>query len=315
MSVRQVKSHSDPKTAIDIELWLEGRIRSGDYAKGTQLPTVREMAEQMCVNKNTVVRAYQALARKGYLELTRGRGAFVRECEPLTGTVDSRWLARLDRLLDDAKLRDLSRDTLMREITRSVNRFYGTLVVQIGFIECNTADIKDMGGQLSAAVGHQFNGLMLSDFLLRPAEIASQCDLVVTTFYHLSEVSHALGSDAKDKLVGVNAMPVHDAVLNIARLHAKVFGLVCDRSNTVDNLTHIIHTYHPGATIMPALIDDAPRLRTVLEKTDAIVVTRSCQAELLGLHPHVPVVSVTFTIDQQSIDFLLNRIKTLTPEH
>lgn len=312
MSLRQIHTSKEPRTAIDIESVLETRIRSGFYPEGTQIPTVRDMAEQMGVNKNTIVRAYQALERKGYLELTRGRGAFVRQREPSTGELDSRWLAQLDRLLDDARRRSLSREMLMQEITRGIDRFYGVTGLKLAFVECNAPDIEEMGGQIGMAVGQQLEGVMLGDFLKHPAELAARCDLIVTTFYHLGEASRALGPAAKEKLVGVHALPVHDATLNIARLNAQVIGLVCDRSSTVDNLTHIIHTYHPSATIMSALIDEAPRLRMVLDKSDAIVVTRSCHPRLEAMHPQVPVIMVTFTIERQSIDFLLNRIKVLS---
>ena len=145
---------------------LEARIRDGSYEEGSRLPTVRELAEQMRVNKNTVVRAYQALERKGYLELTRGRGAFVRQREPLLGTVDSRWLARLDQLLDDARGHALSRDALMHEITRSVDRLYGSPGLKVAFVECNAPDIEEMAtvdllriervfAQVSVGVGHR----------------------------------------------------------------------------------------------------------------------------------------------------------------
>src|ERR1700694_3362137 len=109
MSVIQHPSESKVGTAAEIELVLEARIRDGHYAEGSRIPTVRELAEQLGVNKNTVARAYQALERKGYLELTRGRGAFVRQREPVVGVVDRRWLERLDQLLDDARRRALSR--------------------------------------------------------------------------------------------------------------------------------------------------------------------------------------------------------------
>ena len=153
---------------------------------------------------------------------------------------------------------------------------------------------------------------MLSDLLAQAAELAARFDLLVTTFYHLSEVGRALGAANSDKLIGVHAMPVHDSLLKIARLHAQVIGLVCDRSSTVDNLTHIIHTYHPTATIMPALIDDAPRLRMLLSKADAIVVTRSCHGQLMAVQPKMPVIMVAFTIDQQSLDFLRERVTALS---
>ena len=311
MSVIQHPPTSKFGTAVQIEQVVEARIRSGQYAEGAQLPTVRELAEQMGVNKNTVVRAYQALERKGYLELTRGRGAFVRQREPLSGAVDSRWLARLDQLLNDARGRSLGREALMRELTRSVDRLYGSPGLKVAFVECNAADIEEMGGQLSAAVGQSLQGVMLADFLAQAPEMSARFDLVVTTFYHLSEVGRALHGSQAEKLVGVHAMPVHDSLLKVARAHAQVIGLVCDRTSTAENLTHIIHTYHPAATIMPALIDDDGRLRMVLSKADAIVVTRSCHAQLVGLQPKMPVIMVAFTIDQQSVDFLRERVSAL----
>ncbi len=302
-------------TAVEIERMLEERIRTGDYAEGAQIPTVRELAQELRVNKNTIVRAYQALERKGYLELARGRGAFVRQRAPATGMLDSRWLARLDQLLNDAKRHALSREAVLREIHDSVDRLFGPDGLHIAFVECNAADIEELGEQLSAAVHRRLDGAMLSDVLARPNEIAQRFDLVVTTFYHLSELSQAFEPESRDKVIGVHTMPTHDALLKIARLHAQVIGLVCDRSGTVDNLTHIIHTYHPSATIMPVLIDDDARVHTLLQKADAVVVTRSCYEHLMQLQPQASTIMVTFTIDQQSIDFLRARIQEQESTH
>lgn len=303
-----MKNSERTRTSLDIEQHLEERIRRGTYAEGVQLPTVRAMAETLRVNKNTVARAYQALERKGYLELVRGRGAFVRQSAPAAGVADSRWLARLDRLLQDAKQRTVSRDTVFTEVTRRLEQVFGAPVPRVAFVECNAADIDEMGGMLGEAAGCPFDGLMLSDFLQRPRELAARYDFVVTTFYHLSEVNRALGETESQKVIGVHAMPTHDALLQVARLHAPAVALVCDRAGTVENLTHIIRTYHPTAAILPTLIDDRPRLRAVLERAAAVVVTRSCHEALLAFKPKVPVVKIVFTIDQQSVDFLKQRL-------
>lgn len=306
MTTHRIPSHA--RTSLEIEQWLEERIRQGTYGEGKQLPTVRDLASRMHVNKNTVVRAYQALERKGYLELVRGRGAFVRERDPAPGVADSRWLARLDQLLGDAKQRAVSRDVVLGEIARRIDHVYGVPGPKIAFIECNAPDIAEMGGTLSDAIGRPLQGMMLSDFLRHAQDNAARFDLIVTTFYHLSEVMQALGADGKGKVIGVHAMPTHDALLKIARLHAQQIGLVCDRAGTVDNLKHIIRTYHPSASITPALVDDAPRVRAMQERAEAIVVTRSCADQLDEFKPKAPVITVVFTIDQQSIDFLREQV-------
>ena len=46
---------------------------------GEQLPAVRQLAESLVVNPNTVARAYQELIRDGLLESRSGVGVFVAE--------------------------------------------------------------------------------------------------------------------------------------------------------------------------------------------------------------------------------------------
>src|SRR5215207_2373907 len=92
------------KTSGEIERLIERRIREGSYPPGAQLPTVRELALSIGVNKNTVVRAYQALERKGYLELIRGRGAFVAERRGGADLAALPW-AGVDTLIAEARQR------------------------------------------------------------------------------------------------------------------------------------------------------------------------------------------------------------------
>lgn len=309
LSVGQKENKLVPVMAADIEEMLAGRIRTGAYPEGSQLPTVRDLAHELSVNKNTIVRAYQALERKGFLELIRGRGAFVRASAPARGEMDSRWLARLDELVTDAKQRGLARELVLSEITARVDTLFGQSDLRLAFIECNQQDIDEMATQLANAVRHPFEGVLLDEFKKHPKQIATKYDLVITTFYHLNEVNRALGSGKHENLVAVHAMPNHEALLDLARLHEPVIGLVAALPSVVDTLTHIVETYHPNATIMGALIDDAPRVRTLLQKSDAVVITRAFAPQLLRFKPTIPVVVVTFTVDQQSVEYLHNRIQ------
>src|ERR1700744_4779152 len=44
---------------------------------GDRLPSVRELARQLAVNQNTILRAYERLTAEGILELRHGEGTFV----------------------------------------------------------------------------------------------------------------------------------------------------------------------------------------------------------------------------------------------
>lgn len=54
-------------------------IASGALETGTQFPSVRDLADQLTVNPNTVAKAYKSLAERGILEARRGLGMEVTE--------------------------------------------------------------------------------------------------------------------------------------------------------------------------------------------------------------------------------------------
>lgn len=59
---------------------INAEIRSGALKAGTQLPTVREMAERMNLSCGTVKRVYDRLREMGDIEMTRRRGASSSTC-------------------------------------------------------------------------------------------------------------------------------------------------------------------------------------------------------------------------------------------
>ena len=73
-------------------------IASGDLAAGSQLPTMREVAVRLKIDLNTVRHAYDELARRGAIELVRGRGSFVAN-HPSPAPIDA---DPLDKLALDA---------------------------------------------------------------------------------------------------------------------------------------------------------------------------------------------------------------------
>jgi len=54
-----------------------GAIASGSLRGGEQLPTVRQLAVDLSINPNTVVRAYRELEIRGSLATQQGIGTFV----------------------------------------------------------------------------------------------------------------------------------------------------------------------------------------------------------------------------------------------
>jgi GntR family transcriptional regulator len=50
---------------------------SGGLKPGERLPSVRELARDLAVNQNTILRVYERLSGEGLLEMRHGQGTFV----------------------------------------------------------------------------------------------------------------------------------------------------------------------------------------------------------------------------------------------
>jgi DNA-binding transcriptional regulator YhcF (GntR family) len=302
---------SEPRDlrAYDLERLIEEQIRTGHYDEGARLPTVRELAQRYNVNKNTASRAYQALERRGLIDMSRGRGAFVR---PPNGD-GAPWQRRAEQLVVEARQLGLGRAQVLDAIVHAAERVYGATPRAL-FVECNRQDLETLGSELSTITGTPMDLGLLDDALREAGALARRYDLLVTTFQHLAQLRQATPPAARHQVIGVHATPTHDSLLELARLHAATFGLVCDTPNTIESLSHIISTYNPSAEVMPALIDDEVQLGRVIACADAIVVTRSARERLSALAIAQPIVTVVFTIDQPSIDFLRRRLQELSDQ-
>ncbi|HSM85107.1 MAG TPA: GntR family transcriptional regulator [Candidatus Limnocylindrales bacterium] len=56
---------------------VKAAIASGLLQAGDQLPTIRQLAVDLAINLNTVLRAYRELELGGFLETQQGTGTFI----------------------------------------------------------------------------------------------------------------------------------------------------------------------------------------------------------------------------------------------
>lgn len=73
-----------------------GAVSRGELEEGDKLPSVRELARELSVNPNTVVRAYDGLERDGVIARRQGTGCFVTgRTSELNGTAGRKQLVQL----------------------------------------------------------------------------------------------------------------------------------------------------------------------------------------------------------------------------
>jgi len=74
-------------------------IARGDIEPGDRLPTVRQLAVDLSINPNTVVRAYRELEIEGVLDTQQGSGTFVGHEKPGIDRLEKQRM--LDQILTD----------------------------------------------------------------------------------------------------------------------------------------------------------------------------------------------------------------------
>src|SRR6266853_3473574 len=74
-------------------------IASASLVAGDQLPTVRQVAVDLAVNPNTVMRAYKELEIRGVLDTQQGTGTFVADRQPKPDQAERE--RRLDQLVGE----------------------------------------------------------------------------------------------------------------------------------------------------------------------------------------------------------------------
>lgn len=65
---------------------IKHQVRLGLLQPGDQLPSLRELAEALGVNRNTVVNAFQELESTGWVRTHPGKGVFVTAAPPVQGS-------------------------------------------------------------------------------------------------------------------------------------------------------------------------------------------------------------------------------------
>ena len=89
---------------LQIVRQVKHQVASGSLTSGQELPSIRDLAEKLLVNPNTVARAYRELETAGLVEKRRTAGTFVADgLSPLARREKLRMLSeRMDGLLAEA---------------------------------------------------------------------------------------------------------------------------------------------------------------------------------------------------------------------
>jgi GntR family transcriptional regulator len=95
-------------------------IARDELSAGEQLPTVRQLAVELSINPNTVVRAYRELEIEGLLTTQQGSGTFVSERRPEIDRLERERM--LDQIITELTARAAAYGFRMEEVLDGLRR-------------------------------------------------------------------------------------------------------------------------------------------------------------------------------------------------
>ncbi len=110
--------HTGVPAYLQIVQQVKQALRLGLLEVGDQLPTVREVVEQVIINPNTVLKAYRELEREGLVVSRPGQGTFIIQTLAATAPASLASLSRsLTRWLRSAHEAGLDEESILALFT------------------------------------------------------------------------------------------------------------------------------------------------------------------------------------------------------
>ncbi len=236
-----MKIEIDKKSGIPLYLQIKNQIKKwledGNFKKGEQLPTERDLSESLGISRNTVSMAYKELVLENIISSSSGRGTFISpkisEKNKLKFYNNQEKLKEIiDFSINKALELNFELDEFKKIVNERIEEKEKLLKnINIAFIECNYEQLYFFSKGLELGTGIAIVPILIDEIYQKPYEFEEKLksiDLVVTTFFHFDEVKKYL-ADQRQKVLAIALDPLMETMVNIAHLSSKEkkLGLVC----------------------------------------------------------------------------------------
>lgn len=301
------------QTVEQIRDLLIDRLVSGAYPIGSRLPPVRSLAEEVGAHRNTVAKAYGILAEMGLVSLRQGKGTYVTSLHNLETQISlsTLLLAELDRLVANARRIGILEPELSRAVRASVDAHYAQAPKPGAMVECNVGDIQSAIAEVAEATGTRLQPLLLDNLRADPEAAVRAYGLIVTSLFHIKEVSALLAPFASPAIVvSLYTQPDEEALRRIAAIDPDAHvGIVANNVEGAQRFAAQVRAYTAAETTL-LLSPGEEQVRDLAARVDVFVSSRSQMERLRGFHHSVPIIELPFHVSSQSIAYLMERLRT-----
>ena len=121
----RIDNASDRAVYLQIIDQVKRDVALGRLAKEERLPTVRQLAQQLAINPNTIAKAYRQLEQEGIIVTRSGAGAFIANLDSLLSKSVRRRLIcdELERIVVEAFHMQIDKETIADWFHTAIEKF------------------------------------------------------------------------------------------------------------------------------------------------------------------------------------------------
>lgn len=303
-----------PMSVAEIQRIVLMRIASGVYPMAGRMPSCERFAAELAANKNTVSKAYQALAARGYLDSKPGRGTIVAR-RPPSAVLDQaakEFRLVLEQAVEQAQLSGLDMDSFRILVDETIKMTYRDDRPRVGYVDCNMVEGRVLSRELQQHIGHPVEPLLVQDVVADIDKFLATYDILAVNLSHLVEVEEKISAapaDRRAEIVPLLTPPDSESLTRVARLApGSRVGIVCTTTSAIETISGHVRAMNPAVAIVAVLASEHARLRGLLEDVDVLLVTSTSGPAVDRLAPTLPIIQVTFRVDDREAQRVADRL-------
>lgn len=293
-----MRIHIDRNLPVPLAVQLQGQIEygvtCGDFPAGSQLPSVRELADSLGVSPVTISQVYKTLQKKELIVTYPGKGTFV-QANNRDGQIARHHAGHLDILLDRLLQEASSLGIEPTSLTQLLHTRFSRIAEQsapvqtymVGIFPHATRDYATSLARLLAPTARvatvTYRELAASADLVRSVQEAK---LVLTFAHRLKELRDLLGNETRiEPLHLIPSRQTRTALAEIDPLDR--VGVISTVPEFLPTLMHSVKRFAPHVEFLDGALVNSSEAKALARVSDIIIYATGAEAVVESLSQHV----------------------------
>lgn len=292
-------------------------IRDGRLAKGQMLPSIRQLAEFLGINRNTVVAVYRALEHAGYITTSPGTGSFVDNKIDAEETKRAQDVALfIQSLFGQAQLLGIPAKELGRLVYYESLRYRQPQPLHALIVESFRGELDFYCSELSSELGINVSGVLLQD-IDTDADLKKRVqsyDFAIAPFYFLEKAEQSLKQyDLTVRGIGAGSALVSFVALSQIPQQKKI-AIICTEKNGAQYMVDALCAAGIEFKNYRSTWVQATRFVEVVDWADILIASEGAMPKVKDLSSDKEIFNYAHVLDRSTLSMLQRFIADLTEQ-